>query len=145
VVGMVTVMPDSAEVMVAIHPARHRRGIATQALRRAFCVARDEKHFEKVLARAQIGHPGNFLAVSLGAVELRRTSTEIFYELALVSDVNKGADEVCRRPLLRRVKSAPDPGLFWSALKRLLRDQKFRRLAALRASSVRKAAERGTD
>src|SRR5580700_3094756 len=54
VVGLVTVMPDSAEVMIAIHPGRHRRGIATEALRQVFSVARDEKHIEKVVARAQI-------------------------------------------------------------------------------------------
>jgi hypothetical protein len=127
VVGIVTVMPDSAEVMVAIHPGRHRLGIATKALRQAFYVARDEKHYEKVVARAQIGRPSNSLAASLGAVELRRSSMEIFYEVSLASDVNKIANEVCRRPLHRCVKSAPDLGDFRAALKWLMGNQTFKR------------------
>jgi hypothetical protein len=106
--------------MVAIHPARRRRGIATEALRQVFSVARDEKHFEKVVARTQIGRPGDSLAISLGAVEVRRTSIEIYYSMSLESDVSQSVNEQWRPPL-PCVKSAPDLGGFWPALTRLMR------------------------
>lgn len=82
IVGVVLVMPDG-ELMALVVPEYQRRGVATEAVRQILGVARKDKGFAKLVATARIGSPGSRLVAKVGAVEVRRTTEEISYEIPL--------------------------------------------------------------
>lgn len=79
VVGLVTIQPNGA-CDIAVHPDFQAKGVGLAALQQAIEAAFG-RGIPRVTARAEIGRPGSFLAQKLGAVEISRSTTEVFYEI----------------------------------------------------------------
>jgi ribosomal protein S18 acetylase RimI-like enzyme len=80
-VGMIAIMAD-LEMMIAVHPAFQRRGIATAAITLAIANLR-ANNITTIRARTRIGAGSNALIRNFSAVETARTTGEIFYEIKL--------------------------------------------------------------